>query len=80
MQREISVRDVEETLNGDIVDTIVVKRENKEDVIIMNLDEYKRIMEKDLVEKLKKAEEQIKNNEVTKAEKVFSDMRAKYGY
>lgn len=42
MQREISVKDVEKTLNEDINDTIVVKREGKENAVIMSLDEYKR--------------------------------------
>ena len=33
-----------------------------------------------LFEKLKKAEEQIENGEVTDADIVFSEMREKYGY
>lgn len=33
-----------------------------------------------LIDKLKKAEEQIKNGEVINAEMVFSEMRKKYGY
>lgn len=33
-----------------------------------------------IVDKLKKAEEQIKNGEVINAEIVFSEMRKKYGY
>ncbi len=80
MQREISVREVEKTLNEDINDTIFVKRENKEDVVIMSIEEYKKMAEKNLIEKLKKAEKQIENGEVTDAETVFAEMRAKYGY
>lgn len=33
-----------------------------------------------IVDRLKKAEEQIKNGEVINAEIVFSEMRKKYGY
>lgn len=33
-----------------------------------------------IIDKLKKAEEQIKNGEVINAEIVFSEMRKKYGY
>ena len=33
-----------------------------------------------IIDKLKKAEEQIKNGEVIDAEIVFSEMREKYGY
>jgi PHD/YefM family antitoxin component YafN of YafNO toxin-antitoxin module len=80
MQKEISIQEVEKTLSEDINDTIFVKRENKEDVVIMSLEEYKKIIEKNLIDKLKKAEEQIKNGEVTKAENVFAEMRSKYGY
>ena len=81
MQREIMVNEVEKTLNEDnINETILVKRKNKADVIIMNLEEYKRIFEMNLVARLKRGEEQIKNGEVTDADTVFAEMRAKYGY
>ena len=33
-----------------------------------------------IIDKLKKAEEQIQNGEVVDAEVVFSEMRQKYGY
>lgn len=81
MQKEITVDEVVETLNGDnIDDAIFVKRKDKADVVIMNLDEYRKIFEMNLIEKLKKAEKQIKNGEVTDATTVFAEMRAKYGY
>ena len=61
MPREIEIEEVEKTLYEENIDeTIVVKRKNKSDVIIMNIEEYKKIFEKNLIEKLKKAEEQIK--------------------
>ena len=81
MQREITVEDVERTLNEEnINDTILVKRKNKSDVVIMNLEEYKKIFEMNLIKRLKRGEEQIKNGEVTDADVVFAKMRAKYGY
>lgn len=81
MQKEITVDEVVETLNEDnIDDAIFVKRKDKSDVVIMNLDEYRKIFEMNLIEKLKKAEKQIKNGEVTDAKTVFAEMRAKYGY
>ena len=81
MQREINVEEVEKTLNEENIDeTIIVKRKNKSDVVIINLEEYKRMLENNLIEKLKKAEEQIKNGEVIDAEAVFEEMREKYGY
>lgn len=81
MQKEITVEDVERTLNEEnINDTILVKRKNKSDVVIMNLEEYKKILEMNLIKRLKRGEEQIKNGEVTDAEVVFAKLRAKYGY
>ena len=81
MQREITVEEVEKTLNEEnIDDTIIVKRKNKSDVVIINLEEYKKMLENNLIEKLKKAEEQIKNGEVIDADAVFEEMREKYGY
>ena len=38
------------------------------------------MLEENLIEKLKKAEEQIKNGEVIDADAVFEEMRKKYGY
>lgn len=81
MQREISVEEVEKTLNEEnIEDTIIVKRKNKSDVVIINLEEYKKMLENNLIEKLKIAERQIINGEVIEADAVFEEMRDKYGY
>ena len=81
MQKEITVKDVLKTLTEDnIDDAIVVKRKDKSDVIMMSIEEFKRMFEINLVQKLKRAEEQIKNNEVVDADIVFKEMRAKYGY
>ena len=81
MQREITVEEVENTLNKDTIDdTILVKRPNKSDVIIMKLEDYKRVIEKNFVSRLKKGEEQIKNGEVTDGDIVLEKMRKEYGY
>ncbi|MCL2859807.1 MAG: hypothetical protein FWF46_04465 [Oscillospiraceae bacterium] len=44
MQKEITVREVETTLNDceDIVEPIIVKRTNKKDVMIISIDEYQK--------------------------------------
>ena len=40
MQREITIAEIEKTLDEeDINDAILVKRTNKSDVVIMNIDE-----------------------------------------
>ena len=73
MPREIEIEEVEKTLYEENIDeTIVVKRKNKSDVIIMNIEEYKKIFEKNLIEKLKKAEEQIKKRRSKRCRFCFS--------
>lgn len=81
MQREMTIQEVQKTLTeDDIEETILLKRSGKNDIVIMNFEEYKKIFEMNLIERLKKAEEQIKNGEVTDANIVFKEMREKYGY
>ena len=46
----------------------------------INEKEYDEDLELNIIEKLKKAEEQIKNGEVIDADIVFKEMRKKYGY
>ena len=43
MQKEITVREIEETLNqyDNIDEPILVKRENKSDVVIISMEKYK---------------------------------------
>ena len=38
------------------------------------------MLENNLIEKLKRAEEQIANGQVIEADAVFEEMREKYGY
>ena len=81
MQREITVSEVENTLNEDNIDeTILVKRSNKSDVVIMKLNDYKRVIEDKFISRLKKGEEQIKKGEVTDGNIVLEKMRKEYGY
>ena len=55
MQRVITIEEVEKTLNEENIDEmILVKRQNKTDVIIMNLEEYRKLFETNLLEKLKR--------------------------
>jgi len=44
MQREITVNEIESTINKytDIDEPIIVKRENKSDLVIISMEEYKK--------------------------------------
>ncbi len=83
MSRVIKVEDVVNMLNEyeKIDDPIVVQRENKDDVVILSLEEYRETMkEKDIINHLKKSEDDIKNGKTVPAKDFFEELRAKYGY
>ena len=70
---QITTQEVEKTLNKyeDIDEPIVVKRDNKTDVVILSMKEYK--------ERLQELEI-IKNGRTTPASEFFKELRAEYGY
>lgn len=83
MQKEITVREIEETLNqyDNIDEPILVKRENKSDVVIISMEKYKeKLLELDVIKHLQKSEEDIKNGKTVPAEKLFKELRTKYQY
>lgn len=83
MQKEITVREIEETLNqyDNIDEPILVKRENKSDVVIISMEKYKeKLLELDVIKHLQKSEEDIKNGKTVSAEKLFKELRTKYEY
>lgn len=80
---QITTQEVEKTLNKyeDIDEPIVVKRDNKTDVVILSMKEYKeRLQELEIIKHLKKSEEDIKNGRTTPASEFFKELRAEYGY
>ena len=63
-------------LNGEVV----VTKNNKNNVILMSMEEYKKSLIKDKIKNnLIKAEEDIKRGRVRDAEEVFKEWNAKYG-
>lgn len=83
MGREIPLKEIENTLSQyeEIDEPIVVKRENKSDVVILSMKEYKeKLLELDIIKHLQKSEEDIENGRTVPAKKVFEELRAEYGY
>ncbi len=83
MQKEITVKEIVDTLEQytNIEEPIIVKRDNKDDVVILSIEEYrKKIFLAELDKKLDEAEDDIKNNRVHKARDVFKELREQYGY
>ena len=79
MQREITVREFEDTVTkiDDIQEPIIVKRDNKKDLVIISLEQYQREM---FLNKLEKSKQQYKEGKVHSARTVFKGLREKYGY
>ena len=78
MQKEITVKEIVDTLEQytNIEEPIIVKRDNKDDVVILSMEEYrKKIFLAELDKKLDEAEDDIKNNRVHKARDVFKELR-----
>lgn len=83
MQRVIKLQEVEEELNNqdEINEPIVVKRDNKSDVVIVSMKEYKeKLLELDIIKHLQKSEEDIEKGRTIPANKVFEELRDEYGY
>ena len=83
MQKEITVNEIESTIENytAIEEPIVVKRENKDDLIIISMEEYrKKIFLADLDRRLQEGEDDIRNGRVRDAREVFKELRHKYGY
>lgn len=78
MQQVTNLQELETAIN--LNGEMVVSKNNKNDVIIMSMDEYKKKMMKDKIERnLLKAEEDIENGRVRDADDVFKEWKAKYG-
>lgn len=82
MNKEIPLKEIEEILEpyGEIKEPIIVKRKNKKDVVIISFEEYKKkILEADIIEKLKQSEEDIENGRIVDAKLVLQELNEKYG-
>ena len=78
MQQLTNLQELEMSvnLNGEVV----VTKNDKNNVILMSMEEYKKSLIKDKIKNnLIKAEEDIKLGRVRDAEEVFKEWNAKYG-
>ena len=78
MQRKITVREFEDAVSAtDDIEPMIVKRENKKDLLVISLEQYQREM---FLNKLEKSKKQYKDGKVHSARTVFKGLREKYGY
>ncbi len=79
MQQVTSLKEIETYIrkNGEIV----IGKNNRNNLIVMNMEEYRNnIFDKETVKKLLKSEEDIEKGRTKKASEVIKELRAKYGF
>lgn len=60
---------------------VVLTRNNKNNIIVMSMEEYKKNMiKREIIEKLKQSEKEIENGEGMDLDIAFKELRQKYGY
>ena len=83
MERETTIAEFANIANriDDIKEPIIIKRDNKRDLIVIGLEEYKKyLFLSELNEKLEKSEKDLKEGKIYMAKDVFKELREKYGY
>ena len=59
---------------------IVVSKNNKNNVVVMSMEEYKeKMLDKEIERKILKSEEDYNNGRIRKAKDVFKEWKLKYG-
>ena len=78
MQREITIREFENAVSTiDDIEPMIIKRENKKDLLVISLEQYQKEM---FLNKLEKSKKEYQEGKVHNAKNVFKGLREKYGY
>lgn len=76
MQREITVREFENAVSiTDDIEPMIVKRENKKDLLVISLEQYQK---EKFLNKLEKSKKEYKEGKVHSARTVFKRLREKF--
>lgn len=79
MQQVTSLKQIETFINQN--GEMVIGKNNKNNVIVMSMEEYKNnIFDRETVKKLLKSEEDIEKGRTKKATQVIKELREKYGF
>ena len=77
--QQLNIQEIETAVNQ--YGEIVVSKNSKNNVIVMSMEEYKKKMFEDEIErKLFKAEKQIEEGKTVKATEVFKELEELYGF
>lgn len=79
MQQLTNIEEIESAVNQ--YGEIVISKNKKNNVVVMSMEEYKKKMfENDIEKKLLKAEKQIEEGKTVKATEVFKELEELYGF
>ena len=79
MRQVTNLQEIETAIdeNGEIV----LSKNNKNNVIVMSIEEYyKNYLKNEIIKSLKQSEKEIENGEGIESDEVFKELRKKYGY
>lgn len=77
--QQLNLKEIETAVNQ--YGEVVLSKKNKNNVVIMSMDEYnKNILREELIKSLKKSEQEIENGEGIESDEAFKKLRQKYGY
>lgn len=76
--QQLNLKEIETAVNQ--YGEIVVRKNNKNNVVVMSMEEYKRkMLDEEIERKILKSEEDYNNGRVKEAEDVFKEWELKYG-
>ena len=78
MQQVTNLQNIKTAVNQ--YGEVVVSKNSKNNVVVMSMEEYKKkLLDEEIERKILKSEEDYKNGRVRKAEDVFKEWELKYG-
>ena len=78
MQQLTNLKEIESAVNQ--YGEIVISKNNKNNVVVMSMEEYKKkMLDEEIERKILKSEDDYNNGRVRKAEDVFKEWELKYG-
>ncbi len=79
MQQVTNLKEIETAVNQ--YGEIVVSKNSKNNVVVMSMEEYNKIiLREEIIKALKKSEQDIENGEGIESDEAFKKLRQKYGY
>ena len=77
--QQINLKEIETAVNQ--YGEVVLSKNNKNNFVIMSMEEYnKNILREEIIKALKKSEQEIENGEGVESDEAFKKLRQKYEY